>query len=116
MTNREVEELIDLLKENKEKQVIVEGKRDKEALCLLGFKKTITLEKGIYETSEKVNEKEVLILTDFDSEGRKIAKKLNIILQHLGYKIDISTRRKIGLMFTKLKIRKIEELRSVLYG
>jgi len=117
MLNREVEEeLIELLKENRERQVIVEGKRDKEALCLLGFKKILTLNEGIYETTEKIKEKEVLILTDFDSEGREIAKKLNTILQHLGYKIDISTRRRIGLMFTKLKIIKIEELRSVLYG
>ena len=108
------EELLKLLKENKEKQVIVEGKRDKKVLCLLGFEKTLTINKGIYETTEKLKEKEVLILTDFDPEGKKIASKLNKILQSLGYKIDKETRRKIGFMFTRLKIRKIEELRSVL--
>jgi len=117
MLNQEVEEeLLKLLKENQEKQVIVEGKRDKEVLCSLGFNKILTLKKGIYETTEELKEKEVLILTDFDSEGRKIAKKLNLILQSFGYKVDIETRRKVGFMFTKLKIRKIEELRSVLYG
>ncbi len=114
MTNQEIEEeLLKLLKENKEKQVIVEGKKDKKVLCLLGFKKIITLNKGIYETTEKLKENEVLILTDYDSEGKKIASELNRILQHLGYKIDRETRRKVGFMFTRLKIRKIEELRGV---
>ncbi|MEM5872330.1 MAG: hypothetical protein QXD55_00495, partial [Candidatus Aenigmatarchaeota archaeon] len=92
------------------------GKRDKKVLCSLNFTKIVTINKGIYETIENLEEKEVLILTDFDSEGKKIAKKLNVILQHLGYKVDKETRRKIGLMFSKLKIKKIEELRGVLYG
>jgi len=117
MLNREVEEeLIKLLRDNNEKQVIVEGKRDREVLCSLGFKKIFTLEKGIYETTEKIKENVVLILTDFDPEGRQIAKKLNLILQPLGYKIEKETRRKVGLMFTELRIRKIEELRGVLNG
>jgi len=116
MNNQEIEEeLLKTLKENKEKQVIVEGKRDKNILCLLGFKKILTLNKGIYETTEKLKEKEVLILTDFDNEGRQIARKLNSILQSQGYKVDRKTRRKIGFMFTRLKIRKIEELRGVFH-
>ena len=117
MNNQEVEEeLLKILKENKEKQVIVEGKRDKRVLCLLGFKKIITLNKGIYETTEELKEKEILILTDFDPEGKKIASELNRILQSLSYKVDRETRRKIGFMFTRLKIRKIEELRGVFHG
>ncbi len=114
MTTQETEEeLLKLLQENTDKLVIVEGKRDKEALCSLGFQKIITLNKGIYETTEQIKEKEVLILTDFDSEGKQIARKFNLILQSLGYKTEKQTRRRIGLMFTKLRIRKIEELRGV---
>ena len=116
MVNREVEELVDILEKNKDKQTIVEGKRDKKVLCSLNFTNVITIEKGIYETVEILKEKEVLILTDFDSEGRLIAKKFNLLLQHSGYKVDKETRRKIGLMFAKLKIKKIEELRGVLNG
>jgi len=117
MNNREVEEeLLKLLKENNDKQVIVEGKRDKKVLCSLGFTDILTISQGIYETAEKVSKKEVLVLTDFDAEGRNIAKKLNRFLQALGYKVDIQTRRKVGFMFTKLKIKKIEELRGVFYG
>jgi len=115
MNNREIEEeLLELFEEIKNKQVIVEGKRDKEVLCSLGFTKIITINQGLYETVEKIKSKQVIILTDFDSEGKKIAKKLNILLQSLGYKIDRETRRKVGFMFTRLKIRKIEELRGVL--
>ena len=116
MDNREVEELLKVLEENKGRQVIVEGKRDKKALCSLNFTNVITIEKGMYETIEKIKGKEVLILTDYDSEGKQIAKKLNTLLQHLGYKVDRETRRKIGLLFTKLRIKKIEELRGVIYG
>ena len=116
MTNQEVEELLEILEKNKDKQTIVEGKRDRKVLCSLNFTNIITIEKGIYETTEKLNEKEVLVLTDYDAEGKLIAKKLNTFLQHLGYKADRETRRIIGLMFAKLKIKKIEELRGVLYG
>ena len=115
MFNQEIEEeLFKLLKEIKNKQVIVEGKKDKKVLCLLGFTKIITINQGLYETIEKIKDKQVIVLTDFDPEGRKIAKKLNILLQSLGYKIDRETRRKIGFMFTRLRIKKIEELRGVL--
>src|SRR3972149_11785574 len=110
MNDREVEEeLLKILQENREKQVIVEGKRDRDVLCSLGFKKILTISKGIYETTEQLKDREVLILTDFDSEGRQIAKKLNLFLQPLGYKVDITTRRKVGHMFGKLKIKQIEQ-------
>ena len=115
MFNQEIEEkLFKLLEEIKDKQVIVEGKRDKKALCLFGFTKITTINQGIYETAEKIKDKQVIILTDFDPEGRKIARKLNLFLQSLGYKVDRETRRKIGFMFTRMKIKKIEELRGVL--
>jgi 5S rRNA maturation endonuclease (ribonuclease M5) len=108
------EKLLSLLKELDDKQVIVEGKRDKKVLYSLNFKKIITIDKGIYETIEMLDKEEVLILTDFDSEGRKIAKKLNLFLQSHGFKIDRESRRKIGLLFSRLRIRKIEELRGVI--
>jgi len=116
MLNQDVEELSEILEKNKDKLTIVEGKRDKKVLCSLSFTNVVTINKGLYETVEDLKEKEVLLLTDFDSEGKQIAKKLNTFLQHLGYKTDNETRRKIGLLFAKLRIKKIEELRGVLYG
>jgi 5S rRNA maturation endonuclease (ribonuclease M5) len=116
MLNQDVEELLEILEDNKDKQVIVEGKRDKKVLCSLGFTNITTIRKGLYETAEELKGNEVLLLTDFDSEGKQITKILDIFLQHLGYKVDKETRRKVGFMFNKLKIRKIEELRGVLNG
>ena len=115
MLRKEIEEeMFVLLDRVKDGRVIVEGKRDKEVLCSLGFTEITTINKGLYETTESIRDKEVLVLTDFDSEGREIAKKLNLFLQSLGHKVDRETRRKIGFMFTRLKIKKIEELRGVL--
>jgi len=116
MLNQDVEDLSEILEKNKDKLTVVEGKRDKKVLCSLGFTKIVTINKGLYETVEGIEEKEVLLLTDFDSEGKQIAKKLNTFLQHLGYKVDKETRRKIGFLFAKIRIKKIEELRGVLYG
>ena len=110
------EELLKLFEKIKDKTVIVEGKRDKKVLCLFGFKKTLTINKGLYETAEKIKDNEVLILTDFDKEGKEIAKKLNIFLQSFGCKIDKENRRRIGLLFSRLKIKKIEELKGDNYG
>lgn len=117
MLRQEVEEeLLALLDKIKGEQVIVEGKRDKKVLCLLAFSNVITINKGIYETAERLKGKQVIILTDFDNEGRQIAKKLYLFLQSLGFKVDRETRRKIGLLFTRMSIRKIEEIRGVLNG
>ena len=116
MDNQDVEELLKILEENKDKQVIVEGKRDKKALCSLNFTNVVTINKGLYETVEGLKEKEVLLLTDFDSEGKRIAKKLNTLLQRLCYKVDRNTRRKISFLFAGLRIKRIEELRGVIYG
>lgn len=105
-------ELLKLLDKIKHKTVIVEGKKDKKLLYSLGFTNVITIEKGIYETAEKaVESKEVIILTDFDSEGRRIAGKLNFFLRSLRCRVDTKTRRKIGLLFSKLNIKLMENLK-----
>ena len=106
MLNQEVEDLSKILEKNKDKVTIVEGKKDKKALCSLNFTNVVTINKGLYETVEGLKEKEILLLTDYDPEGRQIAKKLNTLLQHLGYKVDKETRRKIGFLFAKLRIKK----------
>lgn len=116
MDSQEVEELVELLQRNAEKHTIVEGKHDKKVLCSLGFNDVLAISGGIYETAEQLKDAEVLVLTDFDAEGKQIAKKLNLFLQHNGAKADMDTRRKVGILFSKLKITKIEELRGVLNG
>jgi len=51
--------------------VIVEGRKDKEALVRIGYKGKI-----MYADRFKKVEGRVVILTDFDEEGKEIAKRI----------------------------------------
>ena len=103
------DELLKALDKIKGRAVIVEGARDRAALRSLGFKRIITAHRGLWETAELVQDERPVILTDFDAEGRRIAAKLNLFLRG---KADQNTRRKIGLLFAKLKIKTIEEVKK----
>jgi 5S rRNA maturation endonuclease (ribonuclease M5) len=77
--------------ETTNKIIIVEGKKDKEALTSLGIMNIITLKnkpmyKVIEETAEKT--KSVIILTDLDKEGKKLYSILKKGLQKHGIKVD----------------------------
>ncbi len=106
------EELKKLFEKIKNKTIIVEGKKDKQILCLLGFTNVHTICCGLYELSEKFNKDNIVILTDYDREGKELSKKLSLFLQ-VRNKVDRNMRRKIGLVFSKLKIKTIEELKSL---
>ncbi|MFQ6009935.1 MAG: toprim domain-containing protein [Candidatus Aenigmatarchaeota archaeon] len=112
----EKEELLALLGKVKHMPVIVEGKRDQNVLRLFGFTKITQIRKGIYETAEEAvkKHKRIMILTDFDREGSKIAAQLTLFLQKLGCKVESNMRRKIKFAFVKNKITAIEELKSLL--
>jgi len=51
--------------------VVVEGKKDKEALERIGYRGRI-----IYADRFKESKGKVVILTDFDKEGKEIAKRI----------------------------------------
>ena len=88
--------------------VIVEGKKDKRALYSIGLRNIIaingnTLSKIADDVSERRRGHSVVILTDFDREGRKLEAKLSVLLQRL--KIHPNTRlRKMLMSFGKNKI------------
>jgi 5S rRNA maturation endonuclease (ribonuclease M5) len=105
------EELRKLFENIKNKIIIVEGKRDKQILYSLGFTNVHTICCGLYELSEKFNKDDIVILTDYDKEGKELSKKLSLFLQEKN-KVDRNMRRKIGLIFNRLKIRTIEEIKS----
>ncbi|MFQ6020428.1 MAG: toprim domain-containing protein [Candidatus Aenigmatarchaeota archaeon] len=115
MIKKEIEEkLLELFKNIKDRPVIVEGKRDKKVLRSFKFTKIFTIEKGLYETSLKLKKfKKIMIFTDFDREGKEINKKLTLFLQSQGCKVDIVSRKKLKTIFAKLRIRTIEELKSL---
>lgn len=65
--------------------VIVEGIKDKQSLEMLGIKQNvITLQgKSLLQIDEVfMDKKEVIILTDFDAEGKKLAFTLQKQLMH----------------------------------
>lgn len=89
--------MIDVLKEVeeiKEKKIpiIVEGKRDRKSLEKFGIKNIFEINKGLFEVIEEIEsfdfEGELVILTDFDKEGLDLYKKLKIICERKGIKVN----------------------------
>ncbi|MBS3171065.1 toprim domain-containing protein [Candidatus Woesearchaeota archaeon] len=95
--------------QNTEKLIIVEGKKDKEALISLGVKRVITINGPLYKFIEDVAEitNEVVILTDFDKEGRQLYGFLKNNFQRNGVKIDRYFRE---FLMTNTKIICIESI------
>ncbi|MBI1934962.1 toprim domain-containing protein [Candidatus Woesearchaeota archaeon] len=87
--------------------VIVEGRKDKNALNKLGIRNIIELNKkplfSIVE--EAAGQKECIILTDLDRKGRELYGKLNSGLQERGVKVDNRLR---NFLFKSTKLRQIE--------
>ena len=108
-----MEKLEDFISElkNSSKLIIVEGKKDKKALGDLGIKNIITLKQPIYKIVEQISKKnkEVIILTDLDKEGKKLYGKLNSELQRFGVNVDKKFRE---FLFKKTTLRQIEGLSS----
>jgi 5S rRNA maturation endonuclease (ribonuclease M5) len=104
------EELLLELQKNSDKLVIVEGKKDLEALKKFGFKRIITLKSPLYAVVESVSEKEVLILTDLDKKGKELYGKLYRDLTRRGVRINNCLRE---LLF-KNRISHIEGLSHLL--
>ncbi len=108
---KDIMDYIDALKKSN-KLIIVEGKRDKGALEKLGLKNIVTLsKKPIYKIIEEVAEKqkEAVILTDLDREGKKLYGKLNSGLGYHGVKVDNRFRE---FLFKETKLRQIEGLKN----
>ncbi|RLJ05939.1 MAG: hypothetical protein DRP13_04225 [Candidatus Aenigmatarchaeota archaeon] len=112
------EEIKEVIEEIKDCIVIVEGKNDEKVLKSLGVRNIIKLSgdpliisvQKVIQLKEKNKEKEVIILTDFDPEGRKKASKLRNLLQR--YKIQPNARLRREIMYTGKS--HIEGLKNVL--
>jgi len=73
------------------KTIIVEGPNDKKALEHFGINNIVTLSRHpLYKITEDVaaSAKDVIILTDFDREGRQLYGRLSTGLQRMGVRID----------------------------
>jgi 5S rRNA maturation endonuclease (ribonuclease M5) len=114
------EEVFGVLKELEGNILIVEGKKDEAALRSLLSQPTIIvmvnsrpIEKVALHTAslmEKHKSREVIILTDFDRTGSKMASRLRPFLQRL--KIHANSRIRRDVM--NLGINRIEEMARIL--
>ena len=99
--------------QNTEKIIIVEGKKDRNALSSLNVKNIFVLNnKPLFQVAEEIAEisKEVIILTDFDNEGRKLYSILRKNLEKNGVKVDKQFREFL-INNTKLScVESIEKL------
>ncbi len=104
-----LEEWIDYLKET-QKLILVEGEKDKAALNGLGIINTFAISNipthKVIETIAQ-HQKEVIILTDLDAEGKKLYSTLRHQLQKRGVKIDTTFRE---FLFRETTLTQIEGL------
>ena len=108
----EIKKFVIHLNSQKDSVVIVEGKRDSNALRKLGFSGKV-LEfhsfRGLVKFSDSVAKyKNVILLLDGDKKGRYLTKRIIDLLAHR-VKIDLSFKKKL-VSITKGKIRFIEQL------
>ena len=94
--------------------IIVEGRRDKEALRRLKIPGIVICLKssgnGFYDfTANLADKREVIVLTDFDKEGTRLAAKLIDELTHMKVKVDVAIWKKLKAL-CRSEIRAIEEL------
>ena len=103
-----VENMLEKISGNKV-AVIVEGKKDKAALEKIGIQNKIFVlnTKPLFVVAEEIAKSygEAVILTDLDTEGKKLYGKLNTLLQGLGVKVDNGLR---NFLFKNTKLRQIE--------
>ncbi len=110
-----LEELILELKQMSDKGavIIVEGKRDRNALRNLGITGTIMLgtKKSILVFCEEVarDYNNVIILTDWDEKGDKLAALMEGYLRSTSAAVNMDIRKKIKNLVQK-RIKDIESL------
>lgn len=94
-----VKELNDLSGEGA--AVLVEGKRDAKALAVLGYSGplfTVALLTSSVAARERLREevRQMIILTDLDSEGRRLASKYVRFLMQEGVKPSLAQRKRLS--------------------
>jgi 5S rRNA maturation endonuclease (ribonuclease M5) len=102
----DIERLLELLRDS---TIIVEGKRDREALNGIGLSDVIVISGMPLEPFiEKLSKnKKYTILTDYDREGERKNKEICKLLQKSKFKLNLRFRR---LFRSSFGITKVEEL------
>jgi 5S rRNA maturation endonuclease (ribonuclease M5) len=99
--------------------VVVEGPRDAEALRQIGFRgrielfSRVNLSESDFIDSLATIAASVVILTDFDEEGRRINRNLIRLFEHRGVRVEVGLRREFSRLMAKLGIHTIEALDDI---
>ncbi|MFN7064604.1 MAG: toprim domain-containing protein [Aquificaceae bacterium] len=91
---------------SKGRAVLVEGKRDKQALSRFGIKNIFTLEGKRFSDLPDLLEgySEVILLFDLDKEGERIKEKVKALLEPQGYILIEDFRedlRRMGVFYVE---------------
>ena len=94
--------------------VVVEGKRDVEALMRIGFNGNVTTFnrfKGIADfiDNQHLFSKKIILLLDMDRTGKYLTSRLVSQLQHQGSNVNLFYKKTLAKI-TNGKIRHVEEL------
>lgn len=103
----EFEKWLEGLKEE-DKLIIVEGESDKKALEQLGLKKVKSLSRKPLDLFAEKIEENVVLLLDFDVQGKKLTNELSKLLERRRIKYELKYWR----LLPKLKISHIEGIDS----
>ncbi|MCW3978171.1 MAG: toprim domain-containing protein [Candidatus Bathyarchaeota archaeon] len=96
--------------------VIVEGPRDVEALRRIGYRGRIEVSSKYSVSDSDFVESlarsvtSVIVLTDFDEEGRRINRDLTRLLERRGVRVEGGLRRRLGRLMAALSIYTVETL------
>jgi len=107
----DVEEMADV--------VVVEGARDVEALRNLGFQGYLEVfsQLGVsdadFAASISRSHSSVLLLMDFDEEGRRLDLHLSMLLERGGVRVEKGLRRHVGRLMAAIGAYAIEDLDNV---
>jgi 5S rRNA maturation endonuclease (ribonuclease M5) len=94
--------------------IVVEGKRDVEALSRLGFNGNLTVLNHFKGISHFVDNhcqmsRKIILLLDMDRTGKHLTSKMLTQLQHKGNNVSLFYKKQLARI-TKGKIRHVEEL------
>lgn len=99
--------------------VLVEGPRDVEALRSLGYTSDVATCSRVYVNEVELAEmiasenRNILILTDFDQEGDELNERLSILVEHMGPIVERGLRGEVGRIMAVLGVRVVEALDNV---
>lgn len=110
-----VQKFVNMLNEESDNGavVVVEGKRDVNALVSVGFNGnvvTINNFRGINRLVESLDkENKVILMLDMDRKGKYLTHKVLTLLQYKGKNVDMFYKKTLADI-TKGKVRHIEEV------